>query len=82
MRWLKHLHRLAHDHDWEQQQAQQQQAAGSQQQQAGSGQAREEQQAASAIPEWAVEARRFPSVELWFHSLIRRHFRLMGGTHI
>ncbi|EFN58237.1 hypothetical protein CHLNCDRAFT_34378 [Chlorella variabilis] len=75
VRWLKHLHRLAHDHDWEQQQAQQQQAAGSQQQQAGSGQAREEQQAASAIPEWAVEARRFPSVELWFHSLIRRHFR-------
>lgn len=27
------------------------------------------------VPDWAVEARRYPTVELWFHALIRKHFR-------
>lgn len=26
---------------------------------------------------WVAEARAFPTIELWFHSLVRRHF---GGT--
>jgi hypothetical protein len=88
VRWLKHLHRVAHEHDWQQQgqqQAASSAAAGgaaaaaaaapadgdSQQQQP---QEQRQQQPPSVVPEWAAEARQHPTVEAWFHSLIRRHF--------
>ncbi|GAB4816722.1 hypothetical protein N2152v2_003768 [Parachlorella kessleri] len=29
----------------------------------------------SAMPQWAAEAASYPTVEAWFHALIRRHFR-------
>ena len=104
VRWLKHLHRVALEHDWQQQgqqgqqQGQQQQAASSaaaggaaaaaaaeaaapvssesqQQQQQQQPQTLEQgEQPPSAVPEWAAEARQHPTVEAWFHSLIRRHF--------
>ena len=28
----------------------------------------------TSVPDWMVEARRYETVEAWFHSLVRRHF--------
>ncbi|KAL4858499.1 hypothetical protein ACK3TF_001468 [Chlorella vulgaris] len=105
VRWLKHLHSVAHNHDWGQvqqaqrgheeggQQQQQQQQLEAVDQQTGLKQQQQQQQqqeavnqqsvsqqqqasvaAGAVIPPWAAEARGFPSVKLWFHALIRRHF--------
>ena len=71
----------------EQQQQQQQQPAAGAEQQVAAGAERQRaaggvprpaaggEQRPAALPEWAAEAARHASVETWFHSLIRKHFR-------
>ncbi len=82
VRWLKHLHALAcgmgqqagaHAAAGEapaQRQAQQQLEAAAEPQQQGDKAAGEQQ-----LPAWAEEAQKYPTVEEWFHSLVRAHFR-------
>ena len=79
VRWLKHLHAVAHgaQHDLgaappgqDRQQRRQEQE---QQDERGQGGGQQQQQQ-GGMPEWVAEARRFPAVELWFHSLVRGHF--------
>ncbi|PSC71386.1 hypothetical protein C2E20_5254 [Micractinium conductrix] len=58
--------------------AEQQVAAGAERQPAAGGEQRPAaggEQRPAALPEWAAEAARHASVETWFHSLIRKHFR-------
>ena len=112
VRWLKHLHSVAHEHDLQQGQQLGQQRGQQQVQQRGQQQGQQQQAASSTalggaaapaadtsaaapasgesqqqqqrqqpqeqlpcvVPEWAAEARQHPTVEAWFHSLIRRHF--------
>ena len=82
VRWLKHLHALAHR--MAQQpgggaaageaaaQAQQQAAAEAHQQGSGDAAGGQQQQ---QLPAWADEAARHATVEQWFHALVRAHFR-------
>lgn len=92
VRWLKHLHALAHtlgqpadgaaavggaaagpapQHG--QQQGQQQAATPAAPVAAAQPAAGEGQE--GHLPAWAEEARRHPTVEQWFHALVRAHFR-------
>lgn len=90
VRWLKHLHALACSMDplagtpttavdaaAAQQQGQQQQegTAAEGAEQGTAQQAAGAQQGGEQLPAWAEEARRHATVELWFHALVRAHFR-------
>jgi kynureninase len=86
VRWLKHLHKVARS-----QQQLEQAAAGAVAGAVGSTPQQQQQQqqqqsealdgssagakAAAAAADWAVEAAKYESVEEWFHSLIRSHFK-------
>ena len=71
VRWLRYLHRLAHESAAAavSRPTAQQEAGGSAAGAPGSAAASE-----AAAP-WMEDARQFPRVEQWFHSLVKRHFK-------
>lgn len=79
VRWLKHLHKVATSHQPAAAAAAVTDASGPDQQ------LHQQQQpdalngsstaAAAAGADWAADARKYNTVEAWFHSLIRSHFK-------
>ena len=66
VRWLKHLHSLAHES-----QELASSASPAQDPITGPGTA---SASAAGVP-WMEEARQFPRVELWFHALVKKYFK-------
>ena len=66
VRWLKHLHGLAHESQEPASSASTTQAPIAD---SGTASARE-----AGVP-WMEEARQYPRVELWFHALVKKYFK-------